>query len=662
MFLRFFGANSSNSKNNNNHGVAVVKSRSLASLWLWWLLVFHRSSTSSSNTVVSWAWQTCSVEEGGGICPTGNTCCPAGIPGVSTCVSGKNSSTGSCCTDDINLLHVGSKEEASAASSWPSTGCGENYTCAVDDKDDLFFCKLISDHHHHDEDDAAPPRLPRYKLCHVPAKALQHVQAFPILPKYQSYDDGDDGTRHDEDRTEYAVAYYSSIGAPLDLSPPTPTSKPLGDHLHQNAKANDDDDDDDDDDALAAIWDWYAQIHTIVITVHGSTLNADDYLCCTHAALPDPNRTLVLAPWFLPEGNEEEDEEDQTTRTPTTTTTTTTTTSRSNNSTTTVLWLLRWHNKASRETIYPHSYRYGADSIQGRVSSYAILDALLDFIVQRQAHQFPRLKRLVVTGHSAGGQYTQRWALLSNQSLLSSSSSLPSVSPSSSSSNNSLALRVVVANPKSFCYLDERRFWEDSQTWQVPSQDELCSCSLYHKWEWGLGPGNVLPSSYKTAAIATATHGVATIVEQYQYRPVVYLSGHLDVVINGQCMDQWQGMNRRARSRRYYEYLNHVIYNHNNNNTINNNKNNTPSNTRAFWRSPRTDGNTRGAKSPTGLEQKETTTTSNKTLQQRVHRRLEVAQVHHDHCLLYQSPEGQIALFGTDAQILELQQQQEQEQ
>jgi hypothetical protein len=73
-------------------------------------------------------------------------------------------------------------------------------------------------------------------------------------------------------------------------------------------------------------------------------------------------------------------------------------------------------------------------------------------------------------------------------------------------------------------------------------------------------------------------------------RDVVYLSGELDILPNGNCMAQLQGAYRKERSERYFASLEKIY----------------------GWQP---------------------------------HRRLVVSQVHHDHCLIFQSPEGHRAFF-----------------
>ena len=616
--------------------------------------------------------QHCSPQDGGGVCPVGNTCCPSGQVGRSMCISTSSNHNnhhknkqypGVCCSDTVEgmttMAQTTTTNTTTTTTTTTTTGCSNNYTCATFD-DGTPYCQLIPNTTQQDDD--IPERLPRYKLCSLPAPAFQRVHGLEI-PIHNNTTTNTASTN--TTNISWVAAYLTSTGIPLDSTNP----------VHQQR---------------------YAKIHTVVITIHGSRRNADDYLCCTHSAAlsknpinnnndddDDDHGILVIAPWFLaPQDgpivslfNKDDDNIDDNNKDTkqssffTTTKTTTTTKTRQ---------FLQWKEKS---VLVPHTWRYGANSIQGNIGSYAVMDAFLDYFVQATKTtktttrttmqvQFPKLQRIVITGHSAGGQYTQRWSLLSNHVLLDSQQQkqkqkqqqkqqkqkqsyhstdrlpLPSTNAMTKTrttttpvqQHSNLSLRVVVANPKSFCYLDGRRFLMNETGWSIPSHYHIYTCPIYNEWQWGFGPGNFLPTPYKDQVISQI--GVDGIITRYQYRPIVYLSGHLDVVLNGQCMDKYQGRNRRERSRRYYDYLNNVIYNKNNNNKKKNDNATTTTTTKA-WR---------------------TTTAVGSGVIHVVHNRLEVPHVHHDHCLLYQSYQGHIALFGNESELWDLQQDYQQQQ
>jgi hypothetical protein len=152
-----------------------------------------------------------------------------------------------------------------------------------------------------------------------------------------------------------------------------------------------------------------------------------------------------------------------------------------------------------------------------------------------------------------------------------------------------------VANPKSFCWLDDRRVFNG--TLRKPQEDAIYICHTYNEWEWGFenstesSERDSLDSPYKDKAIFDAG-GIQAVVDRYPARDIVYLAGELDILDNGDCEDKMQGPYRRVRSENFFSSL------------------------REIYGRP-------------------------------VHHRLVVSGVHHDHCLMFQSPEGRQALFGT---------------
>lgn len=401
-----------------------------------------------------------------------------------------------CCGSGDSVGCISSKPGHGGTCCDSETGCGYGYTCATEPNKE--FCQQTDPSDH-----SLPDRLPRYRQCAVPRPVLQITHGFPVEGRHTSH-----------------LGYLSTMGA-ID----SPKVQDLERHAH---------------------------VETAVIVVHGSGRNADDYICCTSAALPrgakNTSSFMVIAPWFLArQDNVHLVETANGTQVPP----------------------LVWQEYG---TIF-HTWRYGADDFDDNgISSYTAMDAIVNHLVADTV-RFPRLRRIVVTGHSAGGQFTQRWALLSSSTAFYSSSRL--------------SIRVVVANPKSFCFLDSRRFFNG--TFREPTSVEIKECRLYNEWEWGLAKGDYLLTPYKDRAIAEV-EGVRQLVHRYASRDVVYLAGGKDVLPNGNCMANMQGGFRRERSKNFHQSLREVF----------------------------------------GYS---------------VHRRVVVNDVHHDHCLMFQSPEGRQAMF-----------------
>mmetsp|Transcript_44231 Transcript_44231/g.134685 ORF Transcript_44231/g.134685 Transcript_44231/m.134685 type:complete len:256 (-) Transcript_44231:1386-2153(-) len=165
-------------------------------------------------------------------------------------------------------------------------------------------------------------------------------------------------------------------------------------------------------------------------------------------------------------------------------------------------------------------------------------------------------------------------------------------------STSTATLSAVAANPRSYAYPDPRRYLPDG-TLAVPPPDAVSSCPGYDQWEWGLQPGGPVLAPYKDRSVV-AKGGIESTLDLFAGRDVAYLGGVDDVLpLKGSCEDDdFQGPNRLERGRRYYSAL------------------------REHFSSP--DGGE-------GMN---------------VHRRQEVANVPHDHALMFQSPPGVEALMG----------------
>jgi hypothetical protein len=173
------------------------------------------------------------------------------------------------------------------------------------------------------------------------------------------------------------------------------------------------------------------------------------------------------------------------------------------------------------------------------------MDALVE---QLSRTAFPLLEDIVVAGHSAGGQFTQRWALTSGSVAW---------GDKHDSSSPRIRLSVVAANPRSFCYLDGRR--NMNGTLQLPSDAAIEACPGYDSWEWGLAPGHALNAPYKNRALAEAG-GPERMAVRYSLRNVVYIAGEFNVLkVYSSCEeDDFQGPNRRQRSMFFFESLSEI--------------------------------------------------------------------------------------------------------
>jgi hypothetical protein len=228
--------------------------------------------------------------------------------------------------------------------------------------------------------------------------------------------------------------------------------------------------------------------------------------------------------------------------------------------------------------------------------------AVLDRFVQDyflDGRKFPRLRQIVVTGHSAGGQLVQRWALLSSTSM-DARQRTDDAAAAGEHYDSTISIRTVVANPKNYVYLDARRWvsvrdaatGKESLEFRIPNLSIHEICLSYNEYLWGFEPSSRLNVPYLERALEDVNGNITTIVQRYATRNVIYLSGEQDQLSNGGCEAKVQGPNRVARSERYMDSLDQIFD------------------------------------------------------QPNTHRRLAVPNVNHNHCLMYQSLQGQQALFG----------------
>jgi pimeloyl-ACP methyl ester carboxylesterase len=156
------------------------------------------------------------------------------------------------------------------------------------------------------------------------------------------------------------------------------------------------------------------------------------------------------------------------------------------------------------------------------LSAFDAIDAILAHLADRGL--FPNLQRVVVAGHSAGGQVVQRYAVLGRgEEILAS---------------HGVHVRYVVANPSSYVYFTSER----------PMPVDPAQCPDFNHWKYGLeqmipyGKGETEPE------------------RRYVHRDVVYLLGTADTdpnhsALDKSCAGEAEGPYRFARGMAYFAYL-----------------------------------------------------------------------------------------------------------
>lgn len=237
-------------------------------------------------------------------------------------------------------------------------------------------------------------------------------------------------------------------------------------------------------------------VDTLIVVVHGGGLNADNAFAngqAMAASLGLDGRAMVLAPQFL-EGVDV-DEPD----------------------------LLKWDGGWREGDL-----SLARDGGPPPVSSFAVLDALLE----TTARSKPNLGRVVILGHSAGGQFVQRYAAVNT---------VHEALAHQGVAGRGVAVVYAVANPSSYLYLDSAR--------PGATPDDLAACPAYDDYKYGLH------------ALRGHAQGMdpAAIRDQLLSRPVLFAYGALDTERNwsldDSCPAEAQGHDRRERALRYREHL-----------------------------------------------------------------------------------------------------------
>ena len=173
------------------------------------------------------------------------------------------------------------------------------------------------------------------------------------------------------------------------------------------------------------------------------------------------------------------------------------------------------------------SWRSGGKSVSHpTLTSYDFADELLKAVAGKSA--FPNLKAIVVTGHSAGGQFVTRYQMANKV-------------------HDTLGVPVtyVVSNPSSYAYLDATR--PNGETFTKFS--DARNCTTFDNWPYGL--------QKRTGYAASASDD--ELKKQLVARPLVYLLGEIDILplggFDGSCPAMAQGPTRLARGQNFARYV-----------------------------------------------------------------------------------------------------------
>jgi cyanophycinase len=237
-------------------------------------------------------------------------------------------------------------------------------------------------------------------------------------------------------------------------------------------------------------------VRTAVIVIHGTLRNGDDYFRSMHEVSKLYNKeaeTLVIAPSFKRVDDNREKQE--------------------------LFWGRKWYQK----------WKYGYNSHNTTpISSFEVIDEIIKKLSNKLS--FANLRKIILIGHSAGGQFVQRYAV-------------------GRKIDNSINQNIIYvpSNPSSYLYISSDRYsflTDDFNTINNPSHE----CNKYNDYIYGL---NSLPSYFQKIS-------VKVLQRNFLKRKVVYLMGEEDNktdYLDRSCEANLQGKDRFERSVNFFQYL-----------------------------------------------------------------------------------------------------------
>jgi hypothetical protein len=173
----------------------------------------------------------------------------------------------------------------------------------------------------------------------------------------------------------------------------------------------------------------------------------------------------------------------------------------------------------------------GSGAVSARISAFEVMDQWLEELIN--SGHFPAVQDIVLVGHSAGGQFVQRYAMVGKFEA-----------------PTGIQLRYVVSAPSSYAYPSGERFDPKTRRFTGPDQEALAACPEYNRWGHGLEE----PYAY------FADMDAEVIANRYAERRVFYLCGANDndpdcAMLGTSCGAMMQGSHRLERMQLFSAYL-----------------------------------------------------------------------------------------------------------
>ena len=194
-----------------------------------------------------------------------------------------------------------------------------------------------------------------------------------------------------------------------------------------------------------------------------------------------------------------------------------------------LFWDRRWRSGG-------RSLSTGLNKDLPSLSSFEVIDRLIEVAIKLN----PGIRRIIILGHSAGGQFIVRYAAINNlHEFL---------------EQQGISIRYVVANSSNYPYLDQARFHINSQgEILISSREGLMKCPGFNKYKYGLEElygyaERLSPQIIRTRLLA---------------RPVMFILGTVDTdrdwSLDKSCEADVQGKNRYERGLLYRHHLKSIV-------------------------------------------------------------------------------------------------------
>ncbi len=165
----------------------------------------------------------------------------------------------------------------------------------------------------------------------------------------------------------------------------------------------------------------------------------------------------------------------------------------------------------------------GASMANEKLTSFDMVDEIMKRLADKKV--FPNLKVIVLAGHSAGGQFVNRYEM-SNQIH----------------EKLRVPVRYVVSNPSSYAWIDATR-----------PGGEVSNCPNYNRWPYG----------FDNRSGSGARVDEDLLRKQLASRPTTYLLGEIDILplggFDSSCPAMAQGATRLARGQAFGKYVNEKL-------------------------------------------------------------------------------------------------------